>query len=246
MPKHQSLTEGEFKEIEVRDPREIVRILVDLMQRQAPLAGVGNRSGLEFLASIVGVEEVDGQILLGCLTVGCETNEDILGKDGVRLSAQHSELCVQFVVGMAHRIRHDGREVYSLPLPGELLCLQRRAAHRVVVPPSNPPHCRLPMTDLEMLDSVALDISIGGISLAYQTEEPIFTPGQMLYGCRLAVPGVGEFILSLKVRNQVRMVLPGGKHQWRLGCEFVNASSAIERELQRYMIKIERDEQARK
>lgn len=237
---------GESKEVGATDPGEIVRILADLMRRQVPLSGVGNRSKEEFLARIVGIEEIGRQMLLGCLTVGCETNEDILGKDGVRFSTRHGEQCVQFVAGMARRIRHEGREVYSLPLPSGLLCLQRRDAHRVVVPQGHPPHCRLPLTETEALDSVALDIGIGGVSLVYHTEEPVFTPGQILYGCRLAVPGVGEFILSLWVRNQVRLVLPGGTHRWRMGCEFADASSAIERELQRYMIKIEREGQARK
>lgn len=242
--KFQGLPEAGTKEIEVSDPREVLWILVDLMRQQAPLAGVGNRSGQELLANIVGVEEIGRQMLLACLSAGCETNEDILGKDGVRFSARHGELCVQFVAGMARRQRHEGREIYLLPLPSELLCMQRRNAHRVAVPEANPPVCRLPLADTETLECVALDIGIGGIGLAYQSDEAIFTSGQILYGCRLAVPGVGEFILSLRVRNQVRLVLPGGARRWRVGCEFVNASSAIERELQRYMIKIEREGQA--
>ncbi len=245
LQKFQHLSEGEFKEIAVNEPREVVHVLTDLMRHKVPLAGVGNRDRQELLAVIVGVEELGRHLLLACLSAGCESSADILAKEGVRFSAQCNELCVQFVAGMARRIRHEGREVFQLPLPADLLCLQRRGVHRVTVPQTNPAHCRLQISDSKVLDSTALDISIGGVSLSYQADEPIFTIGQILYGCRLAVPGVGEFVISLRVRNQVRLGLAGGKRVWRIGCDFVDASSAIERELQRYIIKIERGGQAR-
>ncbi len=246
MDKFRHLSEGELKEIAVNEPGAVVQVLTDLMLHKVPLAGIGNRDKQELLAVIVGVEELGRHLLLACLSSGCESSADILAKEGVRFSAQHNELCVQFVAGMARRIRHEGREVFQLPLPADLLCLQRRSIHRVTAPQTNPPHCRLQISDSNALDSTALDISISGVSLSYQSDEPIFIIGQILYGCRLAVPGVGEFVVSLHVRNQVRLTLAGGKRVWRIGCEFVDASSAIERELQRYIIKIERGEQARK
>lgn len=236
--------ESKNNEFGLSEPREIVRVLTDLMRRRTPLAGIGNRDGQELLAMIVGVEEVGRYVLLACLSSGCEASADIVAKEGVRFSAQHNELYVRFVAGMARRVRHEGRELFQLPLPAELLCLQRRGVHRVAVPRANPPRCRLPVSDSETLDGIAMDISISGISLSYLSDAPIFSAGQILYGCRLAVPGMGDFVIGLRVCNQVRLVLPGGDHSWRIGCEFINASSAVERELQRYMIKIEREGQA--
>lgn len=96
----------------------------------------------------------------------------------------------------------------------------------------------------KLLEADVVDVSVGGVGLTYPSGEADIVLGQVIHGCRLLIPEVGEFIVSLKVRNQVELVQPNQKRVWRLGCEFIELPSVIERELQRYIFKIERESHA--
>ena len=236
----QGHSDNEHMAATVNGQRDIARVLTDLMTHQLLLTGVGNRGRQKLLGQIVGVEEFDGHFLLECLSESCKSDEDILDKDGVSFSAMYDNQCVQFVVGEAQRSQHEGRTICRLAMPSSLVCVQRRGIFRASVPQSNPAMCWLQTADSRKYAGTVLDIGVGGMGLLYESDAPIFELGEVVYGCRLSVPGVGEFVVSLRVRNQMNLVLADGKKKWRLGCEFVDLSSAVERELQRYIIKIGR------
>lgn len=244
MHKFQALPENALGQVEVSDPHEVAAFLRELSRRETPLAGVGNGDKHEFLATVLGVDEAAGQFFMAC-PPDVEASGDLFTQEGATFSLRDKDAYIQFVAGSAHRALHDGRDAYRLALPAELLRLQRRGVYRAATPRENPPHCQLHLPDAEGLDSMALDISVCGVGLTYQADTPTVTLGQILHGCRLIVPDVAEFIISLRVRNQVRLVLPDGRHVWRIGCEFVDATVAVERELQRYITKIGRNGLAR-
>ena len=236
--------EDELGQSEVATPREIASFLGGLAQRQVPLAGRGNGDKQAFLVIVLDVDEPARQFFLAGLP-GAEPSGDLLTNTGATFSVRDGAAQVQFVVGSARQAQFAGHAGYRLDLPASLLRVQRRGIYRVAVPRENPPRCRLHLANSEELASAALDISVGGVGLMYQADEPAVVLGQILHGCRLMIPELGEFIISLRVRNQVRLVLPGGRHMWRIGCEFIDASSSVGRELQRYIFKIGRAGQAK-
>lgn len=240
---YQALAEGDVSRYLIDSPLEIERILRGMMEQKVLVSGSGNKSMNVFITTILGVEGQSRQFFLECPLDG-HLDDDLLVKDGAAFSARYENVQIQFMAGLGKRVEHEGRPAYRLPFPGRFLRFQRREFYRVEVPRANPSTCRFCLADQEPVESVVADVSIGGIGLTYKPGEADITLGQVIHGCRLFIPEVGEFVVSLKVRNQIDLTLRNGEHAWRIGCEFIGLPAIVERELQRYIFKIERDRHA--
>ncbi|NWG87985.1 MAG: flagellar brake protein [Hydrogenophilaceae bacterium] len=235
---------GDLSRYVVDNPLEIERILRGMMERKVLLAGAGKTSESSFITTILAVDGPARQFHLEC-PVDLQMDSDMVAKDGAAFSARHESVQIQFAAGSAKRVEIGGRSAYLLPFPAALLRFQRRDFYRVEAPDANPAKCRMPLSDHKVLEGIVVDVSVGGIGLTYKPGEADIALGQVIHGCRLLIPAVGEFLVSLKVRNQVERILRNGEQAWRIGCEFIDLPSIIERELQRYIFKIERDRHAR-
>ncbi|TCS71018.1 c-di-GMP-binding flagellar brake protein YcgR [Sulfuritortus calidifontis] len=241
---YQSQTEGDVSRYLVDSPLEIERILRGMMEQKILVSGSGNKSKNAFITTVLGVDGQSRQFFLESPLDG-HMDDDLLVKDGAAFSARYENVQIQFIAGLGKRLEHEGRAAYRLPFPTRFLRFQRREYYRVEVPRANPSKCRFTLANQkQVVEGVVADISIGGIGLTYKPGEADVALGQVIHGCRLFIPEVGEFVVSLKVRNQIDLTLRNGEHAWRIGCEFIDLPSIVERELQRYIFKIERDRHA--
>jgi hypothetical protein len=63
--------------------------------------------------------------------------------------------------------------------------------------------------------------------------------------CRVEIPG-NPVTVTLRLRNSQDLTLSNGKKIRRLGFMFVNPSNPVEAAIQRYITKVEREQNARK
>ncbi|MCX7897959.1 MAG: flagellar brake protein [Rhodocyclaceae bacterium] len=151
----------------------------------------------------------------------------------------------QFVTHAVHTATHQGRPAYVTEIPERYTRLQRREFFRLVLPISRRPEIVLKLKDGQEARFSVTDISIGGLALERPGDlPPDLVPGDVWPNVRLDLRGVGTLTVTLELRNQA-LVERGGKHFSRLGFRFLNLPHALERDLQRFITEVQREERAR-
>jgi len=128
---------------------------------------------------------------------------------------------VQFATAGMHAEAGDDASTYRVPIPAELIRLQRRTAIRVRPESRRSAVCRIPLLDGtgEREALRVLDISTGGLAVLAYPERFELMVGAEIDDCRLDLPGVGGAVVSLRVRHIGPQ--PGDERVRCCGCEFV-------------------------
>ncbi|MBC7513006.1 MAG: flagellar brake protein, partial [Herminiimonas sp.] len=106
----------------------------------------------------------------------------------------------------------------------------------------------IPQTGSGEARSVTLvlqNVSGGGIALIDAHGVLVQTIGRVYRNCRIDLPGGTLVVTSLELRNTQAIRLPNGKTVNRLGCLFINLPHAMLAAVQRYITKLEREQNAR-
>ena len=223
--------------------RDIVRYLKEV-QENKNLVAIYGENGRDFvLSTLLSVDEKKGHLLLE-QGVDAVMNAMLLGSRHCTFATTHDQVHIQFSSGRIEAASFGKDPAFRVPIPAEILRLQRREYYRLVTSVVNPVKCLL-NTDSGLMETVVVDISIGGVGvLAYQ-EEGRLKAGEVYHGCRIALPGTGEFALSLSVRTTFDITLKNGRLTHRAGCQFIDLPPSVETAIQRYIIRVERERRAR-
>ena len=225
----------------VRHPGEIERVLRDVMQDKGIVAAYGENGKDFLLTSIVAIEHK--AIYLG-YGPDERLNVQLLAAKSVTFATTHNQVRVQFSCRNVERAVQGNENTFRVAMPEELLRLQRREYYRLVTSVVNPVKCLI-NADQGMLETVVVDISIGGLGILAYQEGGELTAGRTYHGCRITLPGSGEFALSLSVCTTFEITLKNGRHTHRAGCKFIDLPPSVETEIQRYIIRIDRERRTR-
>lgn len=227
----------------VTQAAEIERVLRAVMEGKAIVAAYGENGKDFLLTSILAVDTRQNMIYLG-YGPDEKLNGQLLASQNTTFATTHDQVRVQFSAGRIERSEFENAPAFRVAMPRELLRLQRREYYRLVTSVVNPVKC-LVNTGAGMLEALVVDISIGGVGiLAYQDNINLIA-GQTFHGCRIALPGTGEFALSLAVCTTFEITLKNGRHTHRAGCQFIDLPASVETEIQRYIIRVDRERRAR-
>lgn len=168
-----------------------------------------------------------------------------MGAHLLRIEGSIDRAALRFSAGPAWLDSFEDKPALRLSLPVRMLYLQRREFMRRE-PPSGALvcHLRLPDGDREVQASIR-DIGGGGLAIVATRAEATFKTGDVLEGCRIELPDIGE----VEVNLQVRHVLTRGHIGYdaaQAGCEFVDLTPAAQRKLFRYLMQLDRDQLARR
>jgi c-di-GMP-binding flagellar brake protein YcgR len=173
-------------------------------------------------------------------------NARVLKAGQLIFTAVVDKVKIQFDLEHPRRVEYQGRPAFAGDIPKRLLRLQRREFFRLSTPVLNP--IRLCVTlepDGQVLDLPLLDISGGGVGLMVSLElAKLLSQGQKLENCDITLPGEGQLAVDLCVRNLFDVTTRSGMRYVRVGCEFVDLSSARLTSVQRYIIHVERERKA--
>lgn len=202
-----------------------------------------------FLTSVIAVDEKKGQILLD--PAHDETMNRLAGNaDRITVATHLDRVKIQFRLSSVTMTSQQGQRTLCANIPDSLLRLQRREFFRLEPPLSAPVFCKVTLQPAEgitkVFDMPVSDISAGGISLISPVENAEYLYQNMpLTDCRLDIPGEGVITVNLEVRKVVEISNRSGQHNLRIGCEFIDLSSARQAMIERYITKIERERKAR-
>jgi len=166
-------------------------------------------------------------------------NAQLLATDRIIFKADIEGVDCQFTATSITKAKLHGEPVFAIPIPENILWMQRREFFRVRIPLGIPAYCEVKQEDGSYRKYKVLDISGGGISLHDEFKDLNLEAGVVLSACELELPEHGHGKVNLEVRN----ILPrrqGDKDAGRkIGCTFVNLGMSFAATIQRYINAIE-------
>jgi c-di-GMP-binding flagellar brake protein YcgR len=232
----------------LHSPTEIAFVLRAAMQKGCLMTVYFDLGQSFFLSSLLNVSPQGIVLDYGSHE---ETNARALKSTRLICTISVDRIKVQFALNGLSRIDYENQPAFFSPLPESLLRLQRREHFRIATPVIHPVMCDIPQGDEAapgaLLRYPLLDISTGGLGLivsATEIRQP-FSHDTIFRDCVLVLPENGPVKVNLNVRTVLEMTARFGKRNFRVGCEFVDASRSLPNIVQRYILSLERERKAR-
>ncbi|HEX6736368.1 MAG TPA: flagellar brake protein [Azonexus sp.] len=238
-----------FAQFLLDNPPEILFYLNQMAKRRCLFTAYLDGGHSFFLTSIVAIDEAAGQLLLDPSHLA-QSNAGAAEARRITLLTNLDRVKMQMRLPALRPLTHHGQSLLAAALPKQLLRLQRREFFRLEPPPAAPLVCQLAATTpdglLHTLELPLSDISGGGVSLLGPIDLAEHFPRDALFQqCRLELPGEGVIQVNLRVRKAIEISGHDGRHNLRIGCEFVNLPGTRLAFIERYITRIERERKAR-
>lgn len=236
----------DFAQFLVSENTEIISYLRALQARRAGVT-IHIDDGRLFFPSLISALDTEKRRIVLDTTKTREIGQQVDAAEHITLTANLDKVKIQARFPARDLVKAADGSTLSVPLPRQILRLQRREYFRLTTPQVNELSCQLvvsqPGGTARVLNLPLLDMSGNGVSLsAPPAHIDSFSPGSIFKDCRLAIPGEGILLLNLCIRE----VLAGDDHPGlRLGCEFHNLTLARRSQIQRYIARQEREQKAR-
>ena len=230
---------------ELRDPREVVRVLQALVDARALISAHLMPGGLPCPTALLELDPA-GRVLIDGNRQE-RINQRMAAADYVVCVSQLDRVRVQFRLRQLQRVAGEGPVAFSAALPDSVLELQRRELYRLELVPGPVVTVQVPPPEegLPPLQARVLDLSGGGLALAVREEdEPRFTPGARIDACSLDLPEGGAIPVRLQVAHVSRRQALAGCTV-RVGCRFVGLPRQAESRILQYIFQVERQRKAR-
>jgi c-di-GMP-binding flagellar brake protein YcgR len=169
--------------------------------------------------------------------------ERVLASRSISFDTALERIRIAFFTTRIEACMHDGLPALRIPLPETMVRLQRREYYRVLTP-----RCSIQMEHEGGPPPVSFavqNVSAGGIALIDDEQVLDASKGTEYSNCELLLPGAQSIIATLCVMNCCDITLYNGRTARRIGCAFVNPNAAMLALVQRYVSKLERDQNAR-
>lgn len=224
----------------VTEPVDIQRILRGLMQRRELVTLYCNGGEDFFVSALLDVDGVAGTLVVDSSN-DAGMNQRMTEAERVVFVSTLDKVGVRFASTEMQLEDYLGQPAFLLPLPRQIRYLQRREYYRLPMPLANPVKCRVPLAQDAHEEMIVVDISAGGIGILADTSREIpLEIGAIHFGCAVALPGIGTLEVGLQARNHQEVLLKNGHAAHRWGCQFVALQPALQSQLQRYIVKLER------
>jgi c-di-GMP-binding flagellar brake protein YcgR len=162
----------------------------------------------------------------------------------LRVQASIDRAALRFSSGPARLDDHECKPALRVPIPERMLYLQRREFMRRE-PPPGALVCHLRLEDGREIQASIRDIGGGGLAIVATRSAVEFQVNEVLTGCRIELPDLGDVEVNLQIRHVVvRSHL--GLDAAQAGCEFVDLAPVAQRKLFRYLMQLDRDQLARR
>ena len=188
----------------VRSRHEMMRLLNAMRDADVALSISFMNSEDLTESTLIDVDEPGNRLLLECPPGW----RDMLGHhasgDSIMLTGALDGAKIQFQCGTGEVIEVDDSRVLSLTIPEFMWRFQRRRDSRVKMPALK----------------ITLNLGMGGIGALHCDSALQLQTGEVLSGCAIALPGVGQIAVDLTVRHLTPLRLPDGRDVTRVGCQF--------------------------
>ncbi len=232
--------EGE-NEFILRDQKEILAVLRDIVQQQNRVALYYNDDSSMVLTLLLAADESGIWVDASPNPVD---NRNIERSNRIVFVSTHNMAKVQWVSTETTQGLYQNSAAFFLPLPRKLLRLQRRDYYRLLNVETNALKCLIrPYAAKKHIrrEVTVMDISIGGVALVCTEDEVELTAGATFQDCEIDLPDVGTIRTGIEVKSVFEVTERNGEVKRRAGCVFVNPDAEARMMLQRYVAQAQRE-----
>ena len=236
-----------WHDYEVGSRREIIALLRSIGEKNQLIRMLISGEADVCVTTILEVDPDTNTVTLDRSIDGAQ-NLRILAAERISFETTLDKIRILFASDDVTETVFERRPALQMALPDTLVRLQRREYYRMATPLTNPVCAAVPLPQ-ELGGGSAIfplaDISCGGIAVLDNKFILGNAIGVKYPGCRIDLPDIGTVTTTLQVRNSLDLTLLNNKANRRLGCHFVDISSANLAMVQRYITKLERERNAR-
>ena len=245
----QDMLSSDMSPYQVHSRREIVKLLRSLSEHRQMINMVANRGDVAIVTSILEVDEDAGAVVIDCAQREM-INERLLASENISFETALDHIRILFFAARVEACTHEDAPALRIALPQTMVRLQRREFYRVPTPVVNPAFCTITIPHEDggpdqSIRVVLQNVSGGGVAVLDEHGVLDGTIGRIYRNCQIDLPGGTLVVASLQLRNLQELRMPNGKHVRRLGCLFVDLPHAMLAAVQRYITKLEREQNAR-
>lgn len=226
----------------IQSRREILSLLKNVNQKKQLVRMVFNEGADAIVTSILEVDP-DGVVIDHAPEQ--RQNERILASENIKFETMLDRIRILFFSTEIEPCIFEGRPAYLIKLPTSLIRLQRREHYRVYTQGC---HVLIPCNTEQGSSNIVIsmrDLSAGGLGLVDEQMILNNTPGHIYMNCHIVLSDGQTIVSNLKITNSQDIQLANGKHQRRLGCLFHEAPNSMLLAVQRFITKVEREQNAK-
>lgn len=222
----------------VRRRQEIVNYLMLLIKDKC-LINLRFSEGDSFLTTSIAI---DNDLLICDSGPKEYLNKHLAESQSATFRTTYSGIRVEFKTNQIDRIRFKGEDAFAMPIPDNLLWLQRRQYYRVKSPLSKASYVTIDIED-QPIQLPLYDISLSGFSMLIEADniEPFLLSTREFKNCPMVLDGIGENAVSFEVLNAISLNPNKPDKSKKIGCRFTKIAPSFESGIQRYMQQIERE-----
>jgi len=232
--------------LRVRSRREVISLLRSIGEHNQLVRMLINHGNDTIVTSILNIDETNNMVLLDCAPTAI-MNQRVLNSEKLSFETVLENIRILFNSSAAESCVYEGLPAFAIPLPTSVVRLQRREFYRVPTPITTPVYCTVSIRTADQVTPIVTtlhNISGGGISIVDEKKLIDPTQGRIYENCRIDLPG-GAVTVDLQIRNLLEVTLTNGKVINRIGCAFVGPSNGTLGAVQKYITKLERDQNAK-
>lgn len=229
--------------------REVVALLRSIAEQKQTLSMLANHDATAIVTTILAVDEAAGKLIIDCAQRE-HLNDSILQSDNISFETALEQVRILFFVNGVEPCTYEDAPALQIDLPQSVIRVQRREFYRVPTPAGAPVSCSITIPQSGPGEACAVtmvlqNVSGGGIAMIDAHGVLDQTIGRVYRNCRIDLPGGTLVVTSLELRNAQQVRLPNGQYANRLGCLFIDLPHGMLAAVQRYITKLEREQNAR-
>ncbi|WDZ98042.1 flagellar brake protein [Herbaspirillum sp. WKF16] len=232
----------------VHSRREIVSLLTSMMEKNQLLSLFIKGGSESVITSILDIDEDDGNVIIDAAP-SAMLNDSIASASRIGFEALYNSIRITFVVDKARKIEYQNRPALQISIPSSLVRLQRREFFRIPTPIAKPLRCtfRITQPDGSFITIITLlnNISAGGVGITDEKKILPVTPGVIYEDCQLELNDNTLVSVKLQIRDCKEFKMTNGKTVNRFGCQFIDIPRAVLGAIQRFITKLEREQNAK-
>ncbi|CAM5335673.1 flagellar brake protein [Eoetvoesiella caeni] len=229
-------------------PADILDILQSIRNRNATLRTLLEPISVTTATSLIDINTRQGTLVLRMSPSDDELEpSDFLSAEKILSDTSLGASHVQFAGNDAMPHDHDKHAALRIPIPSQLMHVQRRDSYRILTPVTSPVNCNIsPGSSKAPVALSIADISLGGVCLTTEQQDLDYIVGKIYPDCSIDLPGVGSITVALQVAHVTQQPSALGITRYRIGCSFVQPNYSASGAVQRYISQLEREEIAKK
>ena len=228
----------------VTSRREVITLLRGIQETNQLIRMVFNNGSEAIVTTILEIDEAENRIVVDTAP-DPEQSDRIVSSDNISFETALERIRILFFTSRVTNCIFDGKPALRMALPSSMIRVQRREFYRVRTPRTP---VRIPiMTENGMTEITTYmrDISAGGISILDEEMALNISVGGVFEDCRITLADKSVIIADLEVRNSYEIQLGNGKPARVLGVQFYAVQNQTKMQLQRYITRIEREQNAK-